>query len=98
VNQNDITDYERLRRDLDYSPEEMAEALGKVVRESWVFWASSQPDAKAHWLVPWEELDEKMREVDRRIGVDVVRFWEGLKMKARLKEIEKRLSTPTSQA
>ena len=46
------------------------EALGRIVRETWVNWAKEQPDAGGHpsWLVPWDELPERDREVDRRIG------------------------------
>jgi hypothetical protein len=44
------------------------EYLGRMVREEWVKWAREQKDPKPHWLVPWEELDEPMKEVDRRIG------------------------------
>lgn len=44
------------------------EALGRLVRETWVEWAREQPDPKPSWLVPWEDLDEGQREVDMRIG------------------------------
>jgi hypothetical protein len=44
------------------------EALGRLVRETWVQWAREQPDPKPSWLVPWEQLDEGQREVDCRIG------------------------------
>lgn len=47
------------------------EFLGRLVRQAWVAWAQDQPDAKAHWLVTWHGLDERMREVDRRIGEQV---------------------------
>jgi hypothetical protein len=47
------------------------ERLGQIVREAWVRWAKQQPDPKPHWLVPWEELDEPMKEVDRQIGETV---------------------------
>ena len=47
------------------------ESLGRLVRETWVAWAREQDDPKPHWLSAWEELDEPMREVDRRIGVAV---------------------------
>jgi hypothetical protein len=46
----------------------MREELGQLVRETWVAWASEQPRPKPSWLVPWEELAEPDREVDRRIG------------------------------
>jgi len=44
------------------------EDLGRVVREEWIAWARQQSDPKPSWLVPWEELPEPDREVDRRIG------------------------------
>ena len=44
------------------------EMLGRLVRHAWVRWAQEQPDPKPSWLVPWAELDEGQREVDRRIG------------------------------
>ena len=42
--------------------------LGKLVREVWIKWAREQPSPKPSWLVPWEQLSENDREVDRRIG------------------------------
>ena len=44
------------------------EALGRRVREVWIAWACRQPAPKPSWLVPWEELPEPDREVDRQIG------------------------------
>jgi hypothetical protein len=44
------------------------EALGRLVREVWIEWAREQPNPKPSWLVPWDELSERDREVDRRIG------------------------------
>lgn len=44
------------------------EALGRFVREVWVEWAKDQPNPKPSWLVPWEQLSESDKEVDRRIG------------------------------
>lgn len=44
------------------------EALGRLVRETWVTWAREQPDPKPSWLTGWDELDEGQREVDMRIG------------------------------
>lgn len=44
------------------------EALGKVVRNVWISWARMQPNPKPSWLVPWEELSEPDKEVDRCIG------------------------------
>ena len=44
--------------------------VGRVVRETWEAWAREQPDVAEHpsWLVPWESLPERDREVDMRIG------------------------------
>jgi hypothetical protein len=42
--------------------------LGQLVRHVWMQWAKEQPSPKASWLVPWEELPESDREVDRHIG------------------------------
>lgn len=44
------------------------EDLGRIVRETWVKWASEQPDPKPSWLTEWEDLDDGQREVDMRIG------------------------------
>jgi hypothetical protein len=47
------------------------EALGALVRETWIEWAGEQPYSKPSWLTPWADLDEKQREVDMRIGATV---------------------------
>jgi hypothetical protein len=44
------------------------ERLGRMVREIWVATARAHPDPKPSWLVPWDELGEWDKEVDRRIG------------------------------
>jgi hypothetical protein len=44
------------------------ESLGRLVREVWIEWAKEQPNPKPSWLLPWDELSEPDREVDRRIG------------------------------
>lgn len=44
------------------------EELGKEVRKVWLEWARKQPNPKPSWLLPWEELDESQKEVDRLIG------------------------------
>lgn len=50
------------------------DALGRLVRETWVAWARKQPDVADHpsWLVGWDDLPERDREVDRRIGQAVI--------------------------
>lgn len=52
------------------------EELGQLVRKVWIEWARQQPDPKPSWLVPWEQLSEADKEVDRRIGE--VLFTEGM--------------------
>jgi hypothetical protein len=44
--------------------------LGRVVRDTWVKWAAQQPDVAEHpaWLVGWDDLPGRDREVDRLIG------------------------------
>jgi hypothetical protein len=44
------------------------EFLGQLVRMEWGAWAREQPNPKPSWLLPWAELSEPEREVDRRIG------------------------------
>lgn len=47
------------------------EALGREVRRIWIEWAREQPNPKPSWFVPWDELAEPDREVDRRIGEQI---------------------------
>lgn len=44
------------------------EVLGRMVREIWIEWAKEQPIVKPSWLVPFDDLSEPDKEVDRRIG------------------------------
>lgn len=46
------------------------EWAGQWVRREWDAWAAEQPDTADHpsWRTPWTALDERDREVDRRIG------------------------------
>jgi hypothetical protein len=43
---------------------------GRLVRSVWVAWAEEQPDVNdhPHWLVPYQDLEPRMQEVDNRIG------------------------------
>jgi hypothetical protein len=66
----------RIRAGVTSSPRTNRELLGRAVREEWVAWAKEQPDPKPSWLVPWEELDEPNKEVDRRIGERIARLVE----------------------
>lgn len=54
---------------------DLRDVLGEHVREVWIAWAKEQKDPKPSWLVPWSDLPEPDREVDRRIGE--VLFGEG---------------------
>jgi hypothetical protein len=49
-------------------PPRSREILGQEVRAEWITWAREQPSPKPSWLVPWDELSEPDKEVDRRIG------------------------------
>lgn len=42
---------------------------GRIVRAAWDAWAREQPDVNDHpsWTVPYDDLPERDREVDRRI-------------------------------
>lgn len=44
--------------------------LGRVVREVWMAWAHEQPDVatRPDWLDPWDQLPERIKDVDTRIG------------------------------
>ena len=44
------------------------DALGRRVREVWIEWAKRQPDPKPSWFVPYDDLSEADKEVDRCIG------------------------------
>ena len=44
------------------------EALGRLVREVWVECARELPGPKPSHLLPWDDLDDWNKEVDRRIG------------------------------
>ena len=50
------------------------ESLGRFVRGVWDEWAREQPTPKASWLVPWDDLTEPDKEVDRRIGEALYRM------------------------
>lgn len=41
---------------------------GRLVREAWVRWATSQAEAKPSWLVSYDDLDEADKEADRQIA------------------------------
>jgi hypothetical protein len=49
----------------------LLDRLGRRVREEWVAWALEQPDVAEHpsWTVPWDDLTERDKDVDRRIGL-----------------------------
>ena len=49
------------------------DGLGRIVREVWIAWAKEQPAPKPSWLVPYDQLNEPDKEVDRRIGERLAR-------------------------
>ena len=51
---------------------EEREFYGQIVRLVWIEWAKEQPNPKPSWLVPWGDLPEPDKEVDRRIGARIV--------------------------
>ena len=62
------------------------EWLGQWVRREWYAWARQQPDVLEHpgWLTPWSDLDERYREVYRRIGEALYRAgWEAREIAGR---------------
>lgn len=63
---------EAFRRPPHRLPEDLREQLGRLVRLEWIRWAQEQPDPKPTWLMPWEDLREPDREVDRLIGERLV--------------------------
>jgi hypothetical protein len=52
------------------------EELGKIVREEWVKWCleTRHHNGDESKIAPWDEMPEKIREVDRRIGEAVARY------------------------
>lgn len=48
--------------------------LGRFVREAWVRWAQTQPVPKPSWLIPYDDLAEADKEVDRQIGEAIARW------------------------
>lgn len=53
------------------------EALGKKVREVRIAWTASGSSSPTHHMLPWEDLDEGNKEVDRRIAETIlgIRDW-----------------------
>ena len=54
----------------EMTPEER-DFWGGLVRMVWIEWAKEQPQTKPSWLVPYKELPEPLKEVDRRIAEKV---------------------------
>jgi hypothetical protein len=46
--------------------------LGRIVCNAWIEWAKEQPNPKASWLVPYDELSQADKDADIRIGQAVV--------------------------
>lgn len=59
---------------VDHGEKTLADELGMIVRETWVQWACEQDDVLSHphWLTAYENLDERDKDVDRRIGLAVM--------------------------
>lgn len=51
--------------------------VGRMVRDVWINWAKEQPNPKPSWLVPFDQLTEADKEVDRRIGEVLAHFGQG---------------------
>lgn len=50
------------------------DGLGRLVRDAWIRWAKQQPNPKASWLAPYDELSEPDKEADRQIGETVFEY------------------------
>ena len=50
------------------------DALGRIVRESWVSYCVETGDTKPSHVAPWEDLSDWDKEADRRIGEAVAAF------------------------
>lgn len=50
------------------------EQLGEAVRRVWVECAREQKNPKPRYLVPWDDLDDANKEIDRRIGEAVAQI------------------------
>jgi len=50
--------------------------LGRRVRDTWVRWAQDQLYTKPSWVIPYDEISEADKEVDRQIGEDIAVFVE----------------------
>lgn len=47
----------------------IGDKLGRRVREVWIAWATEQHQQKPSWLLPFDQLTEPQKDVDRRIGL-----------------------------
>ena len=47
---------------------------GRMVRETWVRWAQTQPTPKSSWLAPYDALSEEDKEADRQIAETIGRW------------------------
>lgn len=58
-------------------PANLMDRYARAVRTAWLEWAKEQPDQEQHssWLLPWEKLNERDRDVDRRIADAVIQAW-----------------------
>ena len=88
-----------------YEPQDTHESfedfLGRRVREVWVSWCQEAGDTKESHLLPWENLPEFDKQVDRRIGLALYelgvasRDAEVARLTARVAELEAQLEART---
>lgn len=69
-----LTAYNKLNGINSDTEIELAERLGRMVRDCWRAWAWEQSSPKESWLVPWEQLSGQQKEVNRRIGLALYRL------------------------
>jgi hypothetical protein len=73
--------------------EDIRERLGRVVRDAWITWARTQPDTRKsehpQWFLSWEEMAECDREVDRQIGMAVVKSFFAMRIEELISEINR---------
>jgi hypothetical protein len=66
----------KIKLDTPASANSIREQAGRLVRDVWIQWAKEQPDCAEHpsWTVPYDQIAERDREVDRRIGETLIGY------------------------